>query len=484
MPLKKLMVVIILALIINSSVVFGSDLTIAKKIEINIPERKLTLYSNNKIVKNYPVAVGKSNSQTPVGNFSVINKVVNPYYKKANIPGGSERNPLGNRWIGFKPHYGIHGNSNPSSIGTFASAGCVRMYERDVKEIYNLVSLNTPVTVKYELFHILNDIEGKDPILVVYPDYYNKVKNMNKKIDEMLDKIELNNKLTKEKINKLKKLVNEKVTVFSDKWTFFINGKYITKDIIVRDNKFYINKDKISKFFNIKIPSLESGVEGFFMGNSILQVENEGKKYILIDDLKKFLGGKINIDYEINKINYSTEYILLNNRLLKGKIRDLRTDPKISLSAICKFLDINIRIENNKLKLVKNNGKEIKYIIYNNEPYISIKLLEKEFGIKSDIFTLNKHVKLYKDPEIIFKNTIYKGKLIDNEIYIPYRIFFKDKITKKTILKPVIIFDFKRIAMKDIDGELYVKLSDIKKYLRIEKDPYNLKLYIEKREFK
>lgn len=65
--------------------------------------------------------------------------------------GGDPRNPLGPRWldlsIGGGGTYGIHGNSNPASIGTYASSGCIRMYDKDIIWLYDRVPLGTPVTI-------------------------------------------------------------------------------------------------------------------------------------------------------------------------------------------------------------------------------------------------------------------------------------------------------------------------------------------------
>ncbi|WP_179632112.1 L,D-transpeptidase [Clostridium peptidivorans] len=105
-------------------------------IVINTKNLTLTLYSGNNVVKTYPVAVGKPSTPTPLGNFTIVNKIVNP--------GG----PFGVRWMGLSiPHYGIHGTNNPASIGTRASHGCIRMYNKDVLEIFNKVSIGTPVQI-------------------------------------------------------------------------------------------------------------------------------------------------------------------------------------------------------------------------------------------------------------------------------------------------------------------------------------------------
>jgi lipoprotein-anchoring transpeptidase ErfK/SrfK len=44
--------------------------------------------------------------------------------------------------------YAIHGTNRPSSIGGFVSHGCIRMYNSDIRELYRLVSVGTPVVVE------------------------------------------------------------------------------------------------------------------------------------------------------------------------------------------------------------------------------------------------------------------------------------------------------------------------------------------------
>ncbi|HOP91989.1 L,D-transpeptidase [Acetivibrio thermocellus] len=106
------------------------------RIIVSIAAKTLSLYRDGRLVKSYPVATGKPTTPTPRGTFTIINKQVNP--------GG----PFGTRWMGLsQPHYGIHGTNNPASIGTAASNGCIRMYNEDVNELFNLVSVGTPVTI-------------------------------------------------------------------------------------------------------------------------------------------------------------------------------------------------------------------------------------------------------------------------------------------------------------------------------------------------
>ena len=101
------------------------------------------------IFKTYIVATGANNS-TPVGTFTIVNKIANPPWFKAGkvIPPGSPENILGTRWLGIdKKSYGIHGTTAPESIGTQATQGCVRMLNSEVEELFTIVPVGTEVTI-------------------------------------------------------------------------------------------------------------------------------------------------------------------------------------------------------------------------------------------------------------------------------------------------------------------------------------------------
>jgi len=109
----------------------------------------LILKSDEEIIKTYIVSTGKDNS-TPVGNFKITSKLVNPTWFKAGtvVPSGSPENILGTRWMGLdKPSYGIHGTTEPQSLGKQATQGCVRMANADVEELYTIVPIGTEVVI-------------------------------------------------------------------------------------------------------------------------------------------------------------------------------------------------------------------------------------------------------------------------------------------------------------------------------------------------
>ena len=109
----------------------------------------LILKSNEEILKTYIVSTGMNNS-TPAGTFKIINKLTNPVWYKPGVvlPPESPENILGSRWLGFDlSDYGIHGTTDPGSIGKQATQGCIRMLNQEVEELYSILPIGTEVTI-------------------------------------------------------------------------------------------------------------------------------------------------------------------------------------------------------------------------------------------------------------------------------------------------------------------------------------------------
>jgi len=109
---------------------------------------RLIVLLNGHYIKEYPVTVGAAASPTPNAKFVVANsKMKNPPWTTPDgqvYKYGDSRNILGTRWIGFKETeqyqgLGIHGTSDPSSIGKDASNGCIRMLNQDVEEVFGML---------------------------------------------------------------------------------------------------------------------------------------------------------------------------------------------------------------------------------------------------------------------------------------------------------------------------------------------------------
>ena len=123
-----------------------------RTIVISIPDRKLALVESGRIVKVYPVAVGTDATPSPSGEFRIHERITHPtYYAPGIVIGPGKSNPLGTRWIGLGQRgYGIHGTNVPSSIGTNASHGCIRMNKADVEELFELVRAGDIVVLHAE----------------------------------------------------------------------------------------------------------------------------------------------------------------------------------------------------------------------------------------------------------------------------------------------------------------------------------------------
>ncbi len=140
-----------------------------REIVVSIPDRKLALVEDGRVLKIYKVAVGAGVSPSPTGNFAVVNRLTQPtyYHPHKVIPPGPD-NPLGTRWIGLnKKGFGIHGTNEPRSIGRPASHGCIRMARRDLEELFRLVRVGDEVQIVGERDEFTAQIFGGDPATVV-----------------------------------------------------------------------------------------------------------------------------------------------------------------------------------------------------------------------------------------------------------------------------------------------------------------------------
>ena len=114
-------------------------------IVIKIPARILELYEDGKIYKKYSIAVGKSDTPTPIGDWRVIWKS----HRSGDI--------LGTRFLGIDVPwggYGIHGTNRPWSIGHFISQGCIRLRNKDIEELFEWVPVGTSVRIENDIFPI------------------------------------------------------------------------------------------------------------------------------------------------------------------------------------------------------------------------------------------------------------------------------------------------------------------------------------------
>ena len=129
-------------------------------IVVKTSERRLYFVIDNHRALRFPVGVGRA-GMTWTGTARVEGKYVRPAWappemiRRENpslpevIPGGAANNPMGEAALTLRGgEYAIHGTNRAASIGGFVSHGCIRMYNSDIRELYSLVSVGTPVIVE------------------------------------------------------------------------------------------------------------------------------------------------------------------------------------------------------------------------------------------------------------------------------------------------------------------------------------------------
>jgi lipoprotein-anchoring transpeptidase ErfK/SrfK len=118
--------------------------------------------AGGKVYAQYPATTGSEHDPLPIGEWK-INGVArdpvfhynpdlfwdaDPSHAKAKIPAGPN-NPVGVVWIDLsKPHYGIHGTPEPSTIGKTQSHGCIRLTNWSAREVASAVAPGTPALLQ------------------------------------------------------------------------------------------------------------------------------------------------------------------------------------------------------------------------------------------------------------------------------------------------------------------------------------------------
>lgn len=161
---------------------------------LNVPERGIFFYKKGQFQRFIPVSVGKPpDAKTPIGQFHIIEKIVNPTWYPPSwadsskpVPPGPD-NPLGNRWIGISAtRVGIHGTNDPLNVGASVTHGCIRCYPDHVEQLYQEVSVGLPVRIEYETAKLGKDSQG-NPYIVTFPDPY-KISNSEEAARKLLTK--------------------------------------------------------------------------------------------------------------------------------------------------------------------------------------------------------------------------------------------------------------------------------------------------------
>lgn len=296
------------------------------RIEINLPSRTLSLYMDGVLEKEYPVCVGTSSTPTPQGEYKVIYKTVNPnWINKGVVVTPGPQNPLGERWIGITKGIGIHGNNNPSSIGTYASGGCIRMYNRDVEELYELVPTGTPISISYERVGIFEDKYSGEKAVLLYPDSYKKSGTLSMQQREKLLKAGIAESLV-EKAGDLLKKSGKKPRLVSEGIGIFLNNSPVTCDSFVEQGEVFINNRAAEEVLGVTAGIAEQyGIAVKESGNGI---------YVSLTQAVAAFGGNMSYETEIGNAYVSMKLIKVNGAFAGLNNGDLDRKDFIAAEAL------------------------------------------------------------------------------------------------------------------------------------------------------
>jgi hypothetical protein len=116
---------------------------------VQLDKHELTLMVQNRYAGRFPIGVGRDQPKLD-GEYTIRDKVLNPTYygpDGVNIGPNDPKNPLGGAWIGLSDRIGIHGASDPQAIGRDDNRGTICVRQRDLQDLYGILSVGSRVTV-------------------------------------------------------------------------------------------------------------------------------------------------------------------------------------------------------------------------------------------------------------------------------------------------------------------------------------------------
>jgi len=130
-------------------------------LRVDKSDKMLYLLAQDGSIKGaFPVSIGDNQDPLPDATLKITSQVKNPDFRynadllrgydgpPVRVPPGPN-NPVGVMWMELsKPHWGIHGNPEPSQMRRVTTNGCVRLTNWDALRVASVVKIGTPVEVQ------------------------------------------------------------------------------------------------------------------------------------------------------------------------------------------------------------------------------------------------------------------------------------------------------------------------------------------------
>jgi len=347
---------------------------------INLPSRTLELYSSNSLIKVYPIAIGKPSTPSPLGNYQIIDKEIDPWWFPPRtgqaIPSGPD-NPLGYRWMGFASMYGIHGTNAPWAIGLAVSNGCIRMHEENAEELFEVVSYGTPVRITYDRVKIRRAENGEVSI-GIYPDIYEWQELSLNEVRNKLNSYGVGDFLSD---NELIEIINEEADrqiVFAKFHNIKVNGKMLEDNAVTYKDTLYVPVRTVAAALGANIVWDEQNglvhgdkrsVPGHLIGSQIFVTAENAS--ILFGILQEW-------NSEANCVDIDVFTLLLNGRPVPSDVQmidGILAVPIIPLSDVMRQKVIH-RADGEYWV----QGKKVPASLIHDIPYIQITKIYDVFG--------------------------------------------------------------------------------------------------------
>lgn len=350
---------------------------------INLPSYMLGYYENNKLIHEYPIAIGKMSTPTPCGVYTIQDKEINPCWYPPNkighiVPSGPD-NPLGYRWIGFKSNYGIHGTNAPWSIGSAVSNGCIRMKEEDVEELFDAVSFHTSITIIYDRINIKVNSIGQATI-EIYPDVYGYEDITIEKIKDKLLENRVNNLIEDEVLLWLLNKGEYNKVLFANVSNLRINNKKTEEYLVWREGILYAPIEKISNYLECRIDWDEKSQLVVSGGHRVPGIMKNHILYVEIKYLPELFNVEQKWDQDNNCLLVNAPALLMGDQFITHNIQRIDDSIYVPMAKILEVLGRKIDYDT-KSQTYWLGGRKIAVKELRNEVYVEVNKISDYFNM-------------------------------------------------------------------------------------------------------
>jgi L,D-transpeptidase ErfK/SrfK len=384
MPLTVFRTAVLVAFFFACGLISGNaqinpDLA-SPSIVINLPSRTLELYSGNDLIKVYPVAIGKPSTPSPLGNFSVFEKEVDPWWYPPStgeaVPSGPF-NPLGYRWMGFAPLYGMHGTNAPWAIGTAVSNGCIRMHEEDVEELFEVVPYGTPVRITYDRIKVRIDAKGQASI-GIYPDIYGYEAVTLEQVKNRLAASGLSGFLTDGELARLIEEEADQQVVFARIHNLKVNGKLLADHAMTVNDTMFVPVWPVAGALGVIVAWEEENQLVRGEKRAVAGAVKGDRVYVSAASAQLLFGGQQVWQDETNTMEVDVLALFLNGRPLPGDVQTVDRILAIPLQSLAEALGQRPVAAPDKSFWL--HGKKVPVTLIADQPYIQITKIYDIFG--------------------------------------------------------------------------------------------------------